>query len=48
MTHSKMKDHLGNLIALLKALIRNGLKISPRKMSIISTEFDIHGSDTAD
>ena len=31
MIHSKRKDHLIHLIALLKALIRNGLKISPRK-----------------
>ena len=31
MIHSKRKDHLNHLIALLKALTKNGLKISPRK-----------------
>ena len=34
MIHSKKKDHLTHLIALLKALIRNGLKISPRKCQL--------------
>ena len=34
MIHSKRKDHLRYLIALLKALIRNGLKISPRKCQL--------------
>ena len=32
--HSKSKDHITHLIALLKALIRNGLKISPRKCQL--------------
>ena len=31
MIHFKRKDHLNYLTALLKALIKNGLKISPRK-----------------
>ena len=31
MIHSKRKDHLNNLIALLKTLLRNGLKILPKK-----------------
>ena len=34
MIHSKRKDHLNHLIALLKALIRNGLQISPRKCQL--------------
>ena len=34
MIHSKRKDHLTHLIALLKALMRNGLKISPRKCQL--------------
>ena len=34
MIQSKRKDHLIYLIALLKALIRNGLKISPRKCQL--------------
>ena len=29
--HSKRKDHLAHLIGLFKALMRNGLQISPRK-----------------
>ena len=48
MIHSKRKDHLTHFIALLKALIRNGLKIYPREMSIISREIDIHGSEITD
>ena len=31
MIHSKRKDHFNHLIAFLKALSQNGLKISPRK-----------------
>ena len=34
MIHSKRKDHLNHLVALLKALIRNGLKIYPRKCQL--------------
>ena len=34
MIHSKRKHHLTHLIALLKALIRNRLKISPRKCQL--------------
>ena len=34
MIHSKRKYHLNYLIALLKAFIRNGLKISPRKCQL--------------
>ena len=48
MIHSKKKDHLNHLIALLKVLIRNGLKIISQEMSIILTEIDIHGSDIID
>ena len=34
LVHSKMKDHLHHLIDLFKALIRNGLKISPKKCQL--------------
>ena len=34
LTHSKRKDHIGYLIDLFKAIIRNGLKISPRKCKL--------------
>ena len=32
--HSKRIDHTGHLIDLFKAIIRNGLKISPRKCKL--------------
>ena len=35
MIHSNRKYHFNHLVALLKALIRNGLKISPRKCQLI-------------
>ena len=34
LTHSKRKDHVGHLIDLFKVIIRNGLKISPRKCKL--------------
>ena len=34
MIHSKRKGYLNHLVALLKALIRNELKISPRKCQL--------------
>ena len=34
LTHSKRIDHIGHLIDLFKAIIRNGLKISPRKCKL--------------
>ena len=34
LVHSKKKDHLKHLINLFKALIRNGLKISPKKCQL--------------
>ena len=34
LVHSRMKDHLHHLIDLFKALIRNGLKISPKKCQL--------------
>ena len=34
LVHSKKKDHLSHLIDLFKALIRNGLKISPKKYQL--------------
>ena len=43
MIRSKRKDHLTRLIALLKALIRNGLKISPRKCQLIQQKLTYIG-----
>ena len=34
LTYSKRKDHVGHLIDLFKAIIRNGLKISPTKCKL--------------
>ena len=34
LTHSKRVDHIGHLIDLFKAIMRNGLKISPRKCKL--------------
>ena len=34
LTHSKRIDHFGHMIDLFKAIIRNGLKISPRKSKL--------------
>ena len=34
LTHSRRKDHIGHLIDLFKAIMRNGLKISPRKCKL--------------
>ena len=34
LTHSKREDHIGHLIDLFKAIMRNGLKISPRKCKL--------------
>ena len=36
LTHSTRKDHTGHLIDLFKAIIRNGLKISPRKCKLFN------------
>ena len=38
LTHSKREDHTGYLIDLFKAILRNGLKISPRKCKLFKTE----------
>ena len=38
LVHSKKKDHLSHLINLFKALIRNGLKISPKKCKLFKTK----------
>ena len=38
LTHSNREDHTGYLIDLFKAIIRNGLKISPRKCKLFKTE----------
>ena len=43
LVHSKAKDHLYHLIALFKALIRNGLKISPRKCQLFRTKLTYMG-----
>ena len=34
LTHSRGEDHIGHLIDLFKAIMRNGLKISPRKCKL--------------
>ena len=38
MVHSKISDHMGFLVRLFKALIRNGLKISPKKCQLFKTD----------
>ena len=38
LVHSKKRDHLSHLIDLFKALIRNGLKISPKKCQLFKTK----------
>ena len=43
LTHSNRKDHTGYLIDLFKAIIRNGLKISPRKCKLFKTELVLMG-----
>ena len=43
LTHSSRKDHTGYLIDLFKAMIRNGLKISPRKFKLFKTELVFMG-----
>ena len=35
LTYSKRSDHTGKLIDLFKAVIRNGLKMSPRKCKLL-------------
>ena len=47
LTHSKRKLHLKHVTALLEALIRNGLKIYPKKC-VIQNTINIHGSYTYD
>ena len=37
MIHSKISDHMGLIVKLFKALIRNGLKISPKKCQLFKT-----------
>ena len=43
LTHSKRKDHIGHLIDLFKAIMRNGLKISPRKCKLFKKELVFMG-----
>ena len=43
LTHSKRVDHIGNLIDLFKAIMRNGLKISPRKCKLFKKELVFMG-----
>ena len=38
LVHYKKKDHMSHLINLFKALIRNGLKISPKKCKLFKTK----------
>ena len=37
------KSHIAQLEDLLKALLKNGLKISPKKCQLFRTELPIHG-----
>ena len=37
------ESHMNNLEDLLKALLKNGLKISPKKCSIVQNQPTIHG-----
>ena len=41
--HSKREDHIGHLIDFFKAIIRNGLKISPRKCKLFKKELVFMG-----
>ena len=41
--HSKGKEHLKHVTALLKALLRNGLKISPKKCMSFRTQLTYMG-----
>ena len=43
MNHSKRKDNLNDLIALLKALIRNGLKISLKNFQLFTQKLTYVG-----
>ena len=43
LTHSKREDHIGHLIDLFKAIMRNGLKISPRKCKLFKKELVFMG-----
>ena len=44
LTHSKRVDHIGHLIDLFKAIMRNGLKISPRKCKLFKKELVFMGT----
>ena len=46
--HSKRKQQLKHVTALLKALIRNGLKNLPKEMYVVQNTINIHGSYTYD
>ena len=43
LTHSKRADHIGHLIDLFKAIMRNGLKISPRICKLFKKELVFMG-----
>ena len=43
LVHSKEKDHLYHIVALLKALIKHGLKISPKKCVLFRTSLTYMG-----
>ena len=43
LVHSKRKEHLKDVTALLKALIRNGLKTSPKKCMLFRTQLTYMG-----
>ena len=44
LTHSKRADHIGHLIDLFKAIMRNGLKISPRGMQVVQEITCVYGN----
>ena len=43
LVHSKKKDHLYHIVALLTALIKHGLKISPKKCVLFRTSLTYMG-----
>ena len=43
LTHSTRKDHIGHLIDQFKAIIRNGLKKSPKKCKLFKKAFVFMG-----
>ena len=48
LTYSKRTDHTGKLIDLFKAVIRNGLKMSPRKCKLFKKSLIFMGTNNDD